>query len=47
MTLADHAEAWYRERGKKVPLRGTPAWMRMYRRWARWAFARLHEKEES
>ena len=29
MTLADHAEAWWRESGKWVPLRGTTAWHKM------------------
>jgi len=42
-TLAEHAEAWYRERGRNVPPRNTPAWEKMYLRWARWAFARLHD----
>lgn len=39
MTLADHAEAWTREQGRKVPRRNTKAWQRMYERWVRWAFA--------
>ena len=38
MTLADHAEAWWRESGKWVPLRGTTAWHKMYRKWIDFAF---------
>jgi hypothetical protein len=41
MTLADHAEAWWRESGKQVPLRDTFRWMLMYHRWVRFAFGDL------
>ena len=30
MTLADHAEAWWREQGKRVPRRSTARWQQMY-----------------
>jgi hypothetical protein len=30
MTLADHAEAWWREMGEKLPRRDTDEWRRMY-----------------
>jgi len=38
MTLAEHAEAWQRERGKKVPRRGTKAYEKMYQEWHAFAF---------
>ena len=39
MTLADHAEAWWREQGNTVPLRNTAAWTAMYEQWHAFAFA--------
>mgnify|MGYP001571700503 CR=1 FL=1 len=42
LTLADHAEAWTRERGRKVPRRNTNAYRQMYEKWATWAFSDLH-----
>jgi hypothetical protein len=38
LTLADHAEAWARERGETVPPRDTPEWNALYSRWHAWAF---------
>ena len=38
MTLADHAEAWWKEHGRRVPRRGSAAWDRMYLRWINYAF---------
>jgi hypothetical protein len=45
MTLADHAEAWWREMGKEVPSRGTNRWRQMYKQWVESAFADLHETD--
>jgi hypothetical protein len=42
-TLADHAEAWWREQGKRVPRRNTNTWERMYVRWIEFAFADFRE----
>jgi hypothetical protein len=39
MTLADHAEAWQRERGEQVPERDSAAWDAMYQDWIDYAFA--------
>ena len=48
MTFADHAEAWTYDQGKKVPRdRRTKAWMRMYVRWAEWAFAGFGENPKT
>lgn len=47
MTLADHAEAWWREQGNTVPPRNTDEWQQMYETWVEWAFADLHSEEES
>jgi len=38
MTLAEHAEAWWREKGRRVPKRDTPQWDTMYETWVEWAF---------
>ncbi len=46
MTLADHAEAWQREQGREVPVRGTDDWQAMYEAWATWAFADLRSEEK-
>jgi hypothetical protein len=46
MTMADHAEAWWREQGKEVPSRDTDEWRRMYETWVAWAFADLHDQEK-
>lgn len=39
MTLAEHAEAWWAEQGKIVPIKGTPEYMVMYETWTEWAFS--------
>lgn len=39
LTLAGHAEAWWKEQGKKVPKRKTKAWQTMYIAWHTFAFA--------
>ena len=46
MTLGDHAEAWQREQGKKVPPRSSAEWQKMYEAWATWAFADLRGTEK-
>ena len=46
MTLADHAEAWWRDQGKEVPPRETAPWRKMYEIWVEWAFADLHGKDK-
>jgi hypothetical protein len=38
LTLADHAEAWARERGLPVPQRDTDDWRALYEQWHTWAF---------
>ena len=45
MTLADHAEAWWREQGNEVPARDSNQWQKMYETWVEWAFADLRGKE--
>ncbi len=47
MTLADHAEAWWQEQGKRVPRQDTKAWRKMYERWVAWAYSDLHGKEQA
>jgi hypothetical protein len=46
MTLADHAEAWWKEQGKEVPARNTEEWQQMYETWVEWAFSDLHGEEK-
>jgi len=42
LTLAEHAEAWWREQGKEVPpSRTSPEWERMYLDWWKFAFEPL------
>lgn len=38
VTLEEHAEEWQRERGKRVPKRGTKAHDKMYDEWINYAF---------
>ncbi len=38
-TLAEHAEAWWREQGKEVPPANTRAWVDMYEKWIEFAFS--------
>lgn len=42
MTLADHAEAWWKEQEKTVPERGTGEWDKMYAEWIDYAFSITH-----
>ena len=44
-TLADHAEAWLRERGQTVPRRNDPSWPGLYHEWVRFAFEGLRRAE--
>lgn len=37
-TLAEHAEEWWKEKGRIVPKRGTKAWKSMYQEWIGFAF---------
>ncbi len=43
MTMAEHAEAWWREQGRAVPVRDTNDWQRMYKQWINFAFAEFTE----
>ncbi len=45
-TLAEHAEAWWREQGKEVSRRNTKEWQRMYETWVAWAFSDLHGQDK-
>jgi len=45
MTLADHAEAWQRERGEIVPARELSAWAAMYEQWIEFAFSTFAEAD--
>lgn len=38
MTLAGHAEAWWREQGNTVPSRESAEWNAMYAEWVEFAF---------
>lgn len=38
MTLADHAETWWREKGNTVPARNTKEYNSMYEEWIKFAF---------
>ena len=38
LTLAEHAEAWWREQGNTVPERNTNEWREMYEKWVDYAF---------
>ncbi len=42
-TLADHAEAWWKEQGEEVPIRHTEAWKLMYKEWVEYAFKDMEE----
>jgi hypothetical protein len=43
LTLADHAELWCQEQGRKLPPRCTPEWAAMYEAWHSFAFRDLRE----
>ena len=45
MTLAEHAESWWREQGNEVPPRGTEEWRIMYETWVEWAFSDLNSED--
>ena len=38
ITLSDHAEAWWREKGNIVPEKNTQEWEKMYALWVEYAF---------
>ena len=38
VTLADHAEAWFKEHGQMIPSRGSDEWNSMYTAWIEYAF---------
>ena len=44
MTLADHAEAWWKEQGKIVPPIDTPEYEEMYQRWHTFAFQDFYKE---
>ena len=44
LTLADHAEIWYSEKGENIPDRNSDEWTAMYERWHAFAFADFPEK---
>jgi hypothetical protein len=46
MTLADHAEAWWGEKGNIVPKRETRAWDTMYQSWVEYAFCDQQQNNE-
>jgi len=45
MTLGEHAESWWKEQGKEVPLRGSKEWQKMYEAWVEWAFSDLNSTD--
>lgn len=47
MTLADHAEAWWKEKGNTVPPKGSDAYNEMYKQWAEFAFANMLRETSS
>ena len=40
-SLADHAEAWWREKDFTVPERGSKEWWAMYEKWIDYAFQQM------
>jgi hypothetical protein len=44
-TLANHARAFYEERGIHMPLLGTLAGDEAYRLWAEWSFSNMAGKK--
>ena len=38
MTLADHAELWWKEQGNIVPPKNTKEWKDMYKKWIEYAY---------
>ena len=45
LTLADHAELWWKEKGNVVPRRNTKEWEIMYKKWWVFAFKNLGGKK--
>jgi hypothetical protein len=43
LILADHAELWRQEQGRKLPPRYTPEWTAMYEAWHTFAFRDFKE----
>lgn len=46
LTLADHAEAWSREQGFRVPRRNTKLWQKMYAKWVDFAFETVKKEKK-
>ena len=46
LTLADHAEAWWLEKGNTIPPRDSDEWKKMYEAWVEWAFSDLRGDEQ-
>jgi len=40
LTLSQHAEMWYKEKGNIVPKKGTSEWDDMYSEWIEFAFSK-------
>ena len=38
VTLADHAELWWKGKGHKVPKKGSKSYKSMYEKWVGYAF---------
>lgn len=38
MTLSDHAETWWQEKGNIIPPKNTKEWKIMYEKWVEYAF---------
>lgn len=43
MTMADHARAWYRERGHRMPATSTKRGRKMYDSWQKMAFSHMRD----
>ncbi len=43
LSLADHAEMWWKEQGKEVPAKDSKEWKDMYEQWITFAFAGFKE----
>jgi hypothetical protein len=44
MTMADHAEAWWKEQGNEIPKKGTKEWNEMFLKWHTYAFQEISER---
>ncbi len=42
-TLAEHAEAWWKEQGNIIPPKNTKKWNEMYKKWIEFAFKDFKE----